>query len=150
MTRLRGSLALLLLPCVLAACAGQSRKLTYAQVQALNPGIPASWILEEYPGGRATNRPNGVPETITYAVTDPTGRGETLTLAFDECGILSQKSYSGRPVRPAQQAPPQPAPACPPCGPGQGPRPVTSRGGPPITNSTPSSQPSSPSSSRQR
>ena len=89
-------------PLLLACQSGPlGRTLTLAQVQALNPGVHAAWLLEEYPQGRVEERwPNGQPRRISYPVTDPTGRAERLTLDFNECGIAVAKRYSGRMVRP--------------------------------------------------
>lgn len=79
------------------------RTLTLAEVQALNPGLEASWLLREYPEGRVTQRwPNGCPRQVTFRVTDPANRGQTLVLDFDQRGIAVQKRYSGRILRPPQ------------------------------------------------
>ena len=89
---------LLLLP----ACsnpAGRGR-LSYASVQALNPGVSVDWVMAEYPQGRVTRRADGVVERISYPVRDPQGKAQTLDLLFDASGRLTQKRYSGRAVRP--------------------------------------------------
>jgi hypothetical protein len=96
--------ALLLVLMVLlgvTACAGPfSKKLSYANVQSLNPGLEASWILEEFPFGQVTRTADDRVESIVYNVTDPHGKNQTLYLGFDERGILRDKRYSGRVLMP--------------------------------------------------
>jgi hypothetical protein len=79
--------------------------LTYAQVQSLNPGVEAAWLLEEYPFGSVQRDEVGRVRVVTYAVTDPTGEGQTLVLYFDEREFLQNKSYSGRILRPPVDQP---------------------------------------------
>ena len=91
----------LLVSLTVAACSSPySRKLSYAQVQSLNPGVQASWILEEFPSGQVTRTPDGRVQTIVYRVSDPHGKDQTLRLGFDERGILRDKQYSGRVLMP--------------------------------------------------
>ena len=98
---------------LLAACASSSQCLTYAQVQALNPGISACWVLSEFPGGGVTRWPDGTPKTITYQVRDPAGRRQSLQLEFDASGILTRKCYSGPVRRPPPRTPaPKRQPDC--------------------------------------
>jgi hypothetical protein len=87
---------------LLAACGSMGgRALTLAEVQALNPGVSAAWLLQEYPYGSVVQRwPDGVPRRVRYRVTDPSGRGQVLDLEFDQRGIATGKRYSGRILRP--------------------------------------------------
>lgn len=83
------------------ACANPSaRKLSYAEVQAVNPGVSVDWILAEYPEGRVTRGPDGKVTQIRYSVADPQGSAQTLVLHFDANGVLRQKRYSGPVLRP--------------------------------------------------
>ena len=95
-------LLLLLLSLVaVAACAGPAgTRMSYANVQALNPGVSADWVQAEFPFGRTARRPDGSIESITYNVQDPQGRGQTLQLVFDPSGRMTEKRYSGAVVRP--------------------------------------------------
>ena len=95
----------LLLPALLllAACGAltNERRIGFATVQTLNPGVDGRWILQEYPEvRRVTRRPDGRLERLEYGVNDPQGRSQQLVLHFDEHEILSRKEYSGRLVRP--------------------------------------------------
>jgi hypothetical protein len=85
-----------------SGCAGgpTSSSLSFAQMQSLNPGVSAGWILEEYPFGRVDRAPNGQVRTVRYDVTDPQGNTQTVTLGFDENEVLARKQYSGPIVRP--------------------------------------------------
>jgi len=97
------SLLLASLFCFLIGCGGGlgGGGLTLANAQALNPGLSASWLLQEYPQGRIRERwPNGQPRRISYRVTDPAGKGQTLLLEFNRQGIATGKKYSGRMLRP--------------------------------------------------
>ena len=85
----------------LAACASPlGDKLSYAQVQSLNPGVSASWVLSECPFGKAQRAPDGKVRTISYNVKDPQGKSQSLRLDFDQNEILSRKLYAGPVVRP--------------------------------------------------
>ncbi len=96
------ALALIVL---LAAC-GSSRgsragTLSFAQMQTINPGVSAEWLLQEYPFARNVQRhPNGAVSQLGYSVTDPQNQGRSLVLFFDMGGILVRKSYDGPFVRP--------------------------------------------------
>ncbi len=93
------SLLLAALLSLLAGCGGGlgGGGLTLANVQALNPGLTSSWLLEEYPQGKIRARwPNGQPRQISYRVTDPAGKGQTLLLEFNQQGIATGTQYSGR------------------------------------------------------
>jgi hypothetical protein len=88
---------------LLVACAGGpgGRRLSFAQMQSLNPGVSGEWILDEYPfAGRVDRRPDGTLRSMRYPVEDPLGRGQSVELEFDERGVLSEKRYSGPYVRP--------------------------------------------------
>ncbi len=100
----RPSLSFAVLPALLlSACAANpvARRLTYAEVQAINPGVRAQWLEDEYPFGRVLARwPDGTPRQTSYLVTDPAGHGQTLTLDFDPSGTLVARRYSGPVLRP--------------------------------------------------
>ena len=93
---------LLLLP-GLGGCAGGpgQRRLTYAQVQALNPGVDVDWVLREYPGANQTRDAAGRVRRMEFAVVDPYGKGQSLFLEFDPSGTCTRKQYTGAVVRPA-------------------------------------------------
>ena len=106
LTAMRRLLPLLL---VLAGCSSNFRgpttdSLTFAQMQSLNPGISAEWILSEYPFARdIRRRPNGTVAQMGYIVTDPLDDTRAVLLVFDERGILIEKRYGGPIVRPPEQ-----------------------------------------------
>ncbi len=83
-------------------CAGgpTSRTLSFAEMQSLNPGVTASWVLDEYPDGRVERGPDGRVRSIRYPVTDPLGKAQSVTLTFDANEVLADKRYSGPIVRP--------------------------------------------------
>jgi hypothetical protein len=93
-----------LLPALLllvAGCAAPgSGVLSYADVQALNPGASAEWILREFPSGRATRDAEGRLQELTYRVNDPAGRAQTLVLLVGPDGLVREKRYSGPVIRP--------------------------------------------------
>lgn len=92
---------LVVLVVALAGCSSPfGDKLSYAQVQSINRGVPASWVLEEYPFGKATRTPDGRVQSISYDVSDPRGSSQTLRLEFDCNEVMSRKVYSGPIVRP--------------------------------------------------
>jgi hypothetical protein len=95
---LAGALAL-----SVAACAGGPSKntLSFAQMQSLNPGVDADWIRDEYPFAGSVQRwPDGAIRSMRYPVTDPMGKARSVTLVFDQRGVLTEKRYSGEYVRP--------------------------------------------------
>lgn len=97
------ALSLLGLLVLVAGCAGRpsGRALTYAEVQALNPGVSADWIRAEYPFGRVSaSWPDGTPQRMRYPVVDPWGYAQTLDLELDRAGVVTAKRYSGRVLRP--------------------------------------------------
>ena len=75
-------------------------RLSYAQVQAINPGVSASWVAQEFPFGSVARRADGTIESISYRVQDPRGQAQNLQLRFDGQEILRDKAYSGRVERP--------------------------------------------------
>lgn len=94
---------LALLACLAAGCGsvGEDRRLTYATVQSLNPGVDGRWVLEEFPQAQGiSRRPDGSLERLQYRVVDPHGHGQRLTLHFDEFGVLARKEYSGTLIKP--------------------------------------------------
>jgi len=93
---------------LLAGCGSLSseRRITYATVQSLNPGVDGEWILSEYPQARSvTRRPDGRLQRMEYRVEDPQGRGQQVVLHFDEFGVLARREYSGRLLRPLDPDP---------------------------------------------
>ena len=85
----------------LAACASPiGDKLSYAQVQSLNPGVSASWVLSEFPFGKTQRAPDGKVQAISYNVKDPHGKSQSLRLEFDPNEVLCRKLYSGPVLRP--------------------------------------------------
>jgi hypothetical protein len=75
--------------------------ISFAEMQALNPGVDGEWILSEYPDAREVARgPNGRVASLGYWVNDPEGRARPLMLAFDRDGMLVRKQYGGPVVRP--------------------------------------------------
>ena len=90
----------------LAGCAGgPSGRLSFAQMQSLNPGVTAGWVLEEYPFANPEHGPDGRVRTIRLPVTDPQGRAQSVTLVFDANEVLVEKRYSGPIVRPTTTTP---------------------------------------------
>jgi hypothetical protein len=99
--RTPGLLLAVLAVAALAACSSPfSSKLSYAQMQSLNPGVPAGWVLSEWPFGQVTKSQAGTIEAISYTVEDPQGKSRSLRLEFDPQEILRRKVYSGPIVRP--------------------------------------------------
>lgn len=87
-----------LLSCVLllSSCGTSvGGRMSYAQVQTLNPGVEAEWVAREYPFGQVRRGPDGRIQSIRYRVHDPQGATQTLLLEFDARGILTRKVYSG-------------------------------------------------------
>ena len=105
----RASALLALLAPALAACGtvAPDKRLSYATVQALNPGVDGKWVLEEFPNTQRVERdPSGKIQRISYGVLDPQGKSKTLTLWFDQNEVLQRKEYSGQLVRPPPITPP--------------------------------------------
>ena len=98
-----------LLPCalglLLAACSSGSgpggSRMSFASMQAINPGVEGDWIIAEYPFARnVSRRPDGSLQSLGYQIEDPQGKGRPLMLHFDETGMLVRKQYGGPLVRP--------------------------------------------------
>jgi hypothetical protein len=88
---------------LVSACGStpKDRRLDFATVQTLNPGVDGKWVLEEFPQASNVDRDaNGKIRRIDYGVTDPQGRPQTLNLMFDEQEVLVRKQYSGPLLRP--------------------------------------------------
>ena len=88
---------------LVSACGStpKDRRLDFATVQTLNPGVDGKWVLEEFPQANNVDRDaNGKIRRIDYGVTDPQGRPQTLNLMFDEQEVLVRKQYSGPLLRP--------------------------------------------------
>ncbi len=78
-------------------------RLSFAQVQSLNPGVDGEWILSEFPFARERARwPNGRLRSLGYWVNDPAGRPRPLMLHFDAQGVLVRKEYGGPLLRPPE------------------------------------------------
>jgi hypothetical protein len=98
--------ALLVLPVpllFLGACGSTPKdtRLDYATVQTLNPGVDGRWVLEEFPQAGGVQRDaSGMIRRLSYGVTDPAGKPQTLDLIFDAQEVLVRKDYSGRLLRP--------------------------------------------------
>jgi hypothetical protein len=103
-----GRLVLLLVAAfALASCANargpNTKTLSFAQMQSINPGVSVNWLLDEYPFARdIRRRPNGSIAQMGYLVTDPQNKGRPLLLVFDENGVLKEKRYGGPIVRPPE------------------------------------------------
>lgn len=90
-----------LLPGCRSSAGATPGTLSFAQMQSINQGVSAEWLLAEYPFARNVRRhPNGSVAQLGYLVTDPQDNGRSLTLFFDESGVLTRKNYAGRFVRP--------------------------------------------------
>ena len=92
----RASALLALLAPALAACGtvAPDKRLSYATVQALNPGVDGKWVLEEFPNTQRVERdPSGKIQRISYGVLDPQGKSKTLTLWFDQNEVLQRKVF---------------------------------------------------------
>jgi len=102
--------ALLALP-VVAACgsfAGPTDEgLSFATMQALNPGVDGEWLLREHPDVREVERDprTGRVRRLAYWVKDPAGDNRPLVLWFDANGILARKDYGGPLLRPPSDEP---------------------------------------------
>ena len=80
------------------------KHMSYAVVQALNPGVDGEWVLSEYPYAREVQRrPDGSLRSLGYWVDDPQGKSRPLMLHFDAAGVLVQKQYGGPHVRPPER-----------------------------------------------
>lgn len=104
MRNLAAPALVLLWTLILTGCAGGpgQQQLTYAQVQALNPGVTVDWIAQEYPGANQTRDAAGRVRQMEFNVRDPYGKGQRLFLEFDENGVCTRKIYTGAVVRPPQ------------------------------------------------
>ena len=94
----------LLVTLTAAACAGGPgrQRLSYAEVQAINPGVRLDWLMQEYPAANQTRDPAGRVRQVELPVTDPYGKAQSLFLEFDESGVCTRKIYTGAVVRPAK------------------------------------------------
>lgn len=78
--------------------------LTFAQMQSLNRGVRADWVLAEYPFARnIQRRADGTVAQMGYLVADPLDDTQTLVLHFDTAGVMTHKQYSGPIIRPAAE-----------------------------------------------
>jgi hypothetical protein len=100
---MRASLLVVVSAVLISACGGvpKEKRLDFATVQTLNPGVDGRWVLEEFPQASGVQRDaSGKIRRLSYGVTDPQGKPQTLDLVFDENEILVRKDYSGRLLRP--------------------------------------------------
>ena len=75
--------------------------MSFASMQAINPGVEGDWVVAEYPFAKnVSRRPDGSLKSLGYQVEDPQGKGRPLMLHFDETGMLVRKQYGGPLVRP--------------------------------------------------
>ena len=78
--------------------------MTFADMQALNPGVAGDWVLYEHPYAREVQRDPQSQRVrrLSYWVSDPQGDSRPLVLHFDDRAVLSRKDYGGPIVRPPQ------------------------------------------------
>ncbi len=94
------ALAVLLL---LAGCQSlkPAKDLSYGDVQAIQPGITASQVLDAYgPPGRMDRGQGGRVRAMEYPTIDPRGSHARLILDFDANEVLARKTYTGEITRP--------------------------------------------------
>ena len=77
-----------------------TQRLSYAEVQSLNPGVNVDWVVREFPNARMSRDRAGRVRQTEHGVTDPYGKSQSLFLDFNECGVCVKKTYSGTVVRP--------------------------------------------------
>lgn len=75
------------------------RRMSFATVQTFNAGVDGRWILEEFPDATVERGSDGRLRRLAYAVEDPQGKGQRVTLFLDEREVLVRKEYSGGLVR---------------------------------------------------
>ncbi len=96
-------LVLLLASCSTPFRGPNTDTLSFAQMQSLNPGVSARWILSEYPFARdIQRRSDGTVAQMGYLVTDPLDDGRAVLLLFDANGIMREKRYGGPIIRPPE------------------------------------------------
>ena len=79
------------------------RRMSFAAMQSINPGVEGEWIVEEFPFARGVNRrTDGSLQMASYEVQDPQGKNRRLTLHFDQTGMLVRKQYAGPLIRPPE------------------------------------------------
>lgn len=100
---MRSHLPACVLSLALSACGSVGplgpRRMSFATVQTLNAGVDGRWILEEFPDATVERGPDGRLRRLAYAVEDPQGKGQRVTLTLDEREVLVRKEYSGNLVR---------------------------------------------------
>lgn len=81
-----------------------AERMSFAQMQALNPGVSGDWVLYEHPYARDVVRDPGTRSVrrLSYWVDDPRGDSRPLMLHFDDRGVLARKEYGGPIIRPPQ------------------------------------------------
>lgn len=78
--------------------------LSFAQMQSINQGVSATWLLSEYPFARdVRRRPDGTIAQMGYIVTDPLDDTRAVLLLFDEREVLVEKRYGGPIIRPPER-----------------------------------------------
>jgi hypothetical protein len=94
-----------LLPACGSPGSSNPRRLSFASMQSLNPGVEGEWIVAEFPFARNVARwPDGNLKSLGYMVEDPGGKQRPLMLHFDETGMLTRKQYGGPLIRPPADA----------------------------------------------
>jgi hypothetical protein len=84
-----------------SAVGSPGKELAYADVQAVQPGLTASQVLDAYGRPARVDRgPDGRVRAIEYAATDARGAGARLLLEFDAREVLVRKRYTGAVTRP--------------------------------------------------
>ena len=101
-------LVLVLLAALVGGCgtfaSPTAERMSFAQMQALNPGVSADWVLYEHPFARDVVRDPSTRSVrrLAYWVDDPRGDSRPLVLHFDDRGVLARKEYGGPIIRPPQ------------------------------------------------
>ncbi len=100
----RAAVGTLVLGLLASACGSVGplgpRRMTFATVQTLNPGVDGRWILDEFPEATVERGPDGRLRRLSYAVEDPQAKSQRVTLHLDANEVLARKEYSGGLVRP--------------------------------------------------
>ena len=71
-------------------------ELSYAQVQAIQPGLTATQVLDAFgPAGRERRGADGRVQVLDYAALDAKNGHARLVLAFDGREVLTEKTFTG-------------------------------------------------------
>ena len=93
---------------VLAGCGGfrklggrSGAELSYAQVQAIQPGLSATQVIEAFGSpGRERRGPDGKIQVLDYAALDAQNGHARLVLGFDAREVLVEKGFTGGVLKP--------------------------------------------------